>query len=117
MVDRPGRARAAALLILILPALVGPGCAFVPKSRLDDAQKVVQNLRSQNAQLKDQAVTLKSQNQDLTLRAVDDGRSIRALETANEQYERSIQGYQEDREQYQAAFRDLRARVGSTGGP
>ena len=115
MVDRPGPARAATLLILC--ALTGPGCAFVPKTRLDDAQKVVQNLRTQNAQLKDVTVTLKSQNQDLTQRAVDDGRSIRALEAANEQYERSIQGYQEDREQYQAAFRDLKGRVGSTGGP
>ena len=114
MVDRPGTARAAALLI---SALIAPGCAFVPKSRLDDAQKVVQNLRTQNAQLKDVSVTLKSQNQDLTQRAVDDGRSIRALEAANEQYERSIQGYQDDREQYQAAFRDLKTRVGSAGGP
>jgi uncharacterized protein YhaN len=115
MVDRPRPVRAAALLILC--TLIAPGCAFVPKTRLDDAQKVVQNLRTQNAQLKDVTVTLKSQNQDLTQRAIDDGRSIRALEAANEQYERSIQGYQEDREQYQAAFRDLKARVGSSGGP
>ncbi|WP_435009053.1 hypothetical protein P12x_000303 [Tundrisphaera lichenicola] len=114
MVDRPRNARAAIPLVC---ALLAPGCAFVPKTRLDDAQKLVQSLRAENVQLKDVSVSLKSQNQDLAQRAVDDARAIQALETANNQYERSIQGYQEDREQYQSAFRDLKGRVGSSSGP
>src|SRR5258708_24489881 len=111
MVDRPGTARAVALLI---SALIAPGCAFVPRSRLDDAQKVVQNLRTQNAQLKDVTVTLESQNQDLTHRPGDDGRSLPALEAATDHYARGIHGYHEDRQQSHAPFRDLQTRTGPT---
>jgi hypothetical protein len=107
MVERPLTARAAVALAC---ALLGSGCAFVPRTRLDDAQKLVGGLRSDNAQLKDLAVNLKAQNQELAQRAVDDARALRALEDANGQYERSIQGYQDDREQYQSAFRELRGR-------
>lgn len=110
MVGRPRTARATAALVC---ALLVPGCAFTPKSKLDDAHKLVQSLRSDNAQLKDVSIGLKAQNQDLTQRAVDDAKAISALETANVQYERSIQGYQDDREQYQAAFRDLKGRAAS----
>ena len=115
MVELPRAARVAALLIV--SGAIAPGCAFVPKSRLDDAQKLVRSLRTDNAQLKDVAVSLKAQNQDLAQRAVDDARALQALETANDQYAKSIEGYQEDREQYQAAFREIKGRVGSTGGP
>jgi hypothetical protein len=101
MVERPRPTTTLALLAL---TLAGPGCAFVPKSRFEEAQKLVQSLRTDNAQLKDSNVTLKIQNQDLAQRAVDDSRSIRALEATNDQFERSIQGYQDEREQLQAAF-------------
>ena len=87
------------------------GCAFVPRTRLDDAQKVVQGLRTENAQLKDTNLGLKVQNQDLSQRAVDDAESIRALETANAQYERSIEGYQDDRDRLRSAFNDLKDKV------
>jgi chemotaxis protein MotB len=93
------------------------GCSLVPKSRYDEAQKLVQSLRSENAQLKDSALTLKVQNQDLAQRAVDDDKAIRALEAANSQYERSIQAYQEEREDLQAAFRELKSQVRTASGP
>ena len=88
------------------------GCGL----RAEDAargrdQKLVQGLRAENAQLKDSNLTLKVQNQDLSQRAVDDSQAIRALETANAQYERSIAGYQDDRERMRAAFNDLKDRV------
>ena len=73
MVDRPRAARVVAALAC---ALIAPGCAFVPRTRLDDAQKVVQSLRTENAQLRDVSVTLKTQNQDLTQRAVDDADAL-----------------------------------------
>jgi exonuclease VII small subunit len=115
MVDRPRPSLAA--LVILGSVLMVPGCAFVPKSRFDEAQKVVQSLRSENAQLKDSALTLKVQNQDLAQRAVDDNKAIRALEAANTQYERSIQAYQEEREDLQAAFRDLKNQVQTASGP
>jgi len=116
MVERPRPPLAAALVVLGTTLLV-PGCAFVPKSRFDEAQKLVQSLRSENAQLKDSTLTLKVQNQDLAQRAVDDGKTIRALEVANGQYERSIQGYQEEREQLQSAFQELKGRPRTASGP
>ena len=101
-------------IALLWPCLVAPiGCAFAPKSRLDEAQKLVQSLRADNAQLKDSTLTLKVQNQDLAQRAVDDSKAIRALEVANVRFERSIQGYQDEREELQTAFREMKARTAS----
>ncbi len=116
MVDQTRPPLAIALILLVCAGMV-PGCAFVPKSRYDEAEKLVQSLRSENAQLKDSALTLKVQNQDLAQRAVDDGNAIRALETANSQYEKSIQAYQEEREDLQAAFRELKGQVRTASGP
>jgi hypothetical protein len=115
MVERPRPPLAAAVVLGC--ALLAPGCAFVPKSRFDEAQKLVQSLRTENAQLKDSTLTLKVQNQDLAQRAVDDGKAIRALEVANGQYEQSIQGYQDEREQLQAAFRELKGQLRTASGP
>ena len=111
------RSRPPAAIIALACSLLVPGCAFVPKPRFDEAQKLVQSLRSQNAQLKDSTLTLKVQNQDLAQRAVDDAKAIRALEVANGQYERSIQGYQEEREQLNASFRELKGQVRTASGP
>ena len=105
----------ASLLVGAGSALIPPGCGMVPKSRLDDATKLVQGLRTENAQLKDSNLGLKAQNQDLSQRAVDDGQAIQGLETTNAQYARSIQGYQDDREQLRAAFNDLKDQVKATG--
>ena len=67
--------------------------------------------------MKDSTLSLKVQNQDLAQRAVDDAKAIKALEVANGQYERSIQGYQDEREQLQAAFRDLKSQARTNPGP
>jgi hypothetical protein len=106
MVERPPP-HSSALVVVLACSLFGQGCAFVPKSRYDQAEKMVQNLRAENAQLKDSAVTLKVQNQDLAQRAVDDSKAIKALEVANDQFEQSIQAYQDEREQLQSAFNAL----------
>jgi outer membrane protein OmpA-like peptidoglycan-associated protein len=76
----------------------------VPKSRLDDAAKVTQSLRSENAQLKDQALSLKGENSDLTRRALNEGRKITALEEANDRLESSVQAYIDEREDLNDAF-------------
>ncbi len=114
MVGRTRLALAAALAACVLSA---PGCAFVPKSRFDDAQKLVKSLRTENAQLKDSTLTLKVQNQDLAQRAVDDAQAIHALEVANGQYERSIENYQQEREQLRSAFEELKGQVRTASGP
>jgi exonuclease VII small subunit len=114
MVDR---SRPIAAILLLAWACSSSGCAFVPKSRFEEAQKLVQSLRSENAQLKDSTLTLKVQNQDLAQRAVDDAKAIRALEAANGQYEQSIQAYQEEREQLQSAFRELKEQIRTASGP
>ena len=104
----------AGLAVVVGAALAPLGCGFVPRTRLDDATKLVQGLRTENAQLKDTNLGLKVQNQDLTQRAVDDAQAIRGLETANAQYEASIQGYQDDRNRTRAALKDLSDQVRAT---
>ena len=112
---RCNRPRARRLAALGAWLAVAPfGCAVVPRTRLDDAQKLVLGLRGENAQLKDTNLGLKVQNQDLAQRAVDDAEAIRALEAANTQYERSIAEYQDDRERMRAAFGELKDRVRAT---
>ena len=56
------------------------GCSLVPKSRLDECHRLSQTLQAENARLKDTTVSLRSQNQDLTQRAVDDARRLRLQE-------------------------------------
>ncbi len=116
MIDRRPATRLGAAWILLVAASAS-GCSLGQNERDAQAQKLVQTLRADNARLQDSALSLKVQNQDLAQRAVDDSRSIQALETANRQYEQSIQNYQDDREEYRAAFRDLKGQVGPTSRP
>jgi outer membrane protein OmpA-like peptidoglycan-associated protein len=89
---------------LVLLTALHSGCAFVPKSRLDAAAKVTQTLRTENAQLKDTALTLKGENADLSRRALDDSRKITTIEDANERLETSVQAYIDEREDLNDAF-------------
>ena len=104
---------------LLLPALaLGlPGCGVVPTTRLDDAKKVVQGLRSENAQLKDWSLRLADQDRDLTDRAVDDGQRIRALEQSNGELQASVDSYQREvqamRSDYAQIVRQVRAAADS----
>jgi outer membrane protein OmpA-like peptidoglycan-associated protein len=82
----------------LLLAALAPGCAVVPKSRLDDATKITQALRAENAQLRDQTLALRGENRDLSERALGDARKIAALEGANDRLEASVQGYIDERE-------------------
>ena len=54
-------------------------------------------------------LALRSQNQDLSERAVDDARRLALLETANERLETSVQAYQDERMRLEAAYKELRA--------
>ncbi|MCA1686406.1 MAG: hypothetical protein LC745_10615 [Planctomycetia bacterium] len=105
---RPGRpvlAIAAAAMALL------PGCGLVPKSRMDECHRVTQTLRAENSRLKDVALDLRTQNQDLSQRAVDDARQIAAKDEANERLVKSVHAYQSERDKLASAFEALERQV------
>ncbi len=112
MVNPPGTPAKIALLL----AALAPGCAVVPKSRLDDATKITQSLRAENAQLRDQALALRGENRDLSERAIGDARKIAALEKGNERLETSVQGYIDEREDLVDKFQRYRRLAQSSTG-
>jgi hypothetical protein len=99
-------------LAVLLASGVLPGCGIVPRSRMEESQKVSQLLRTENARLKDQVLSLQSQNRDLADRAVDDLRRLTAREQAIERLEQSVQAYQGDRERLAAAYEQLTTSLG-----
>ena len=95
------------LCLVLLPGCNTGGIGFVSKNRLDEATKLTQALRVENSQLKDVALNLRSENQDLTQRAVDDARTIRTLDQANRRFEKAITAYQTDRERLEASYEKI----------
>lgn len=87
------------------------GCSFVPKSKLEECHRVSQNLRADNNRLKDVALDLRSQNQDLSQRAVEDARRLSAQDEAVERLERSVAAYQSERDKMAAAFEAVKRQV------
>jgi type II secretory pathway pseudopilin PulG len=106
---RPLRIPGRASYILAALALVASGCHMAPRQEVDECHRLSQTLRSENAGLKDQMLALRSQNQDLSERAVDDARRLAQLETSNERLETSVQAYQDERTRLEAAFKEMRA--------
>ena len=96
----------------ILLALIVPGCAAVPTSRLDESQRLAKNLRAENARLQDQVLGLQAQNRDAADRAVDDLRRLTARDEAIERLEQSVQAYQDDRDRLAAAYQRLASSLG-----
>lgn len=113
MVDlgRPARSLGGRGLTLVVAAALA-GCAVVPGSRLDESQRLVQSLRTENARLKDQVLGLEAQNRDYADRAVDDLRRLTARDRAIERLESSVQAYQDDRDRLAAAYHRLAAGLG-----
>jgi hypothetical protein len=98
-------------LVLALAAACVPGCIVLSNARMGDYRRVTQNLRAENSRLQDMALDLRSQNQDLSQRAVDDARRLAGLEEAVERLERSTTAYQSEREQMAKAFDGLKQQV------
>ena len=97
---------------VLLAAGLLPSCGIVPRSRMEESQKISQLLRAENARLKDQVLSLQSQNRDLVDRAVDDLRRLTAREKAITQLEQSVQAYQTERERLANAYEQLTANLG-----
>ena len=87
--------------------MAAAGCRVAPRQQLDDCHKLSQTLRSENSQLKDQMLVLRSQNQDFSERAVDDARRLAQLEESNDRLETSVQAYQDERTRLESAYKEL----------
>jgi hypothetical protein len=83
---------------------------------LDECHRLSQTLRADNNRLRDVALDLRAQNQDLNQRAVDDARRIALQEEALERLDKSVQGYQSEREQIARQFEVLERQVRRTAG-
>lgn len=94
-------------LLLAGASMAAAGCRVVPRQQLDECHKLSQTLRSENAQLKDQTLALRSQNQDFSERAVDDARRLAQLEESNQRLETSVQAYQDERSRLESAYKEL----------
>ncbi|WP_337174355.1 hypothetical protein [Paludisphaera sp.] len=106
--NRAPRHRAWTVLALACAA-AGPGCnQFGSRQRLEEGRRTIQALRSENDRLKDQLLTLRNENQDLSERAVDDARRVAALAETVEHYRSSIHAYQAERDELKDSFRTLR---------
>jgi hypothetical protein len=101
------RSRLPVLAILAL----GSGCTMVPRSQVADCQRTAQTLRAENARLKDQLLTWQTQNRDYAERAVDDYRRLAAQEETIARLEESNHAYRNDRDQIEAAFKQLKANL------
>ena len=93
------------------------GCSFVPKSRLDECHRLSQTLQAENDRLKDTTVSLRSQNQDLNQRAVDDARRLRVQEEEIQRLVQSVSAYQEDRDKLAAAFERIKSQIRTSVNP
>ena len=89
------------------------GCGIVPKSRMDECQRLTQTLRSENARLKDRVLALQGQNRDYADRAVDDARRLATQDDAIERLEHSVQAYQDERARLEAAYKQLASNLGA----
>lgn len=113
-VDAPRRRRPAAWLPLALCAPIAfstSGCGLVSRNRLNDCQQVARTLRSDNARLKDVSLKLRTENQDLSQRAIDDARRLASQEDAINRLEENLLAYQADRDRMTQAFETLKQQI------
>lgn len=111
----PGRGLTSFLLAILALGLgcLLTGCAEFSNQRANDCHKLAQSLQADNSRLKDVALKLRTENQDLTQRSIDDGRKVKTLADSNERLSRSVVAYQDERErmakQVQAITREARS--------
>jgi chromosome segregation ATPase len=108
MVRAGGRRRCSSRWLL-WPAvlLLSGGCTVIPRTQLDECQRLGQTLRSENVRLQDRILTLQNQNRDYADRAVDDARRLAVQDEAIARLQQSVQAYQDDRDRLESAFRQL----------
>ena len=117
MVEPPWFGRAALLAVAMAAGCPSAGCSFVPTSRLDDCHKLSQTLQTENSRFKDLALKYRSQNRDLTQRAVDDADRLRKQDEAIARLEQNVQAYQDEREQMAAALERIKGKIQASTDP
>src|SRR4051794_6222803 len=93
------------------------GCSYVPKARLDECHRLSQTLQAENDRLKDTTISLRSQNQDLNQRAVDDARRHRVQEEEIQRLVQSVSAYQDDRDKLAVAFERIKSQIRASVNP
>jgi|GEM_PF-6952058 len=89
-----------------------PGCSSWPwKSGSRDAERLTRVIHAENARLKDVVVQLRSSNEDMAQRALDDASRLARLEDENERFRSSIAAYQSERERMARSFQTLQEQV------
>jgi hypothetical protein len=101
--------RGAALALAF--SLTAGGCGLTPRQKLDECRRLAQTLRTENNRLKDTALNLRAQNQDLSQRAVDDARRISEQDEAIERLEKSVTAYQAEREELAQSLETVKQQV------
>lgn len=104
-------------VLAVYAILSTPGCSMVPRGRLEESHRLTETLRTENARLKDQVLSLQVQNRDYADRAVDDLRRLTARDQAIERLERSVHSYQDERDRMADAYRRLTAGLGRSPDP
>lgn len=88
------------------------GCSSWPwKSGGRDAERLTRVIHAENARLKDVVVQLRSSNEDMAQRSLDDASRIARLEEENEQFRMSVAAYQTERERMARSFQSLQEQV------
>ncbi len=95
------------VLAAVLASAILSGCAVVPRDRFEESQRLTNSLRTENARLKDRVLALEAQNQDYADRALDDLRRLTARDEAIDRLEKSVRGYQDDRDRLSSAYRRI----------
>ncbi|WP_165229844.1 hypothetical protein [Aquisphaera insulae] len=108
---QPGWRRLALAALLASLSAAQAGCSLATRSQVAECRRFSQEVRAENARLKDQVLALRTQNEDYAERAVDDGKRLARLEDANRELETSVVAFQEDRSQLEAAYQELRANL------
>lgn len=98
--------------ILLLCLICFTGCSSWPwPSSNRDAERLTRVIHTENARLKDLVVQLRSSNEDMAQRALDDASRISTLEEANRVLTTSVAAYQSERERMARNFQTLQQQV------
>lgn len=116
MVKPASKIRTILLVGVGVATLTSAGCGFVPEGRLGECHKMSRALQAENARLKDKYLTTKAQNDELTLRSLDDERQLRAKDEVIASMSQSVAEYQKDREQTEKAVERMKSALQSLNG-
>lgn len=88
------------------------GCSSWPgQSGGKDSERLTRVIHAENSRLKDLVVQLRSSNEDMAQRSLDDSTRIARLEDENQAFRTSVAAYQSERERMAKSFQNLQQQV------